>query len=86
MLSRTVAVLAAVALMAGLVASQDTLDDLYLSLYNLTENKNTVTEPPAPPPAPAAAAAPAAAPAPAPAPAQPRYVSSWDVEVASSDG
>uniref|UniRef100_A0A2C9H4V7 Phenoloxidase-activating factor 2 n=1 Tax=Anopheles melas TaxID=34690 RepID=A0A2C9H4V7_9DIPT len=73
MLSRTVAVFAAVALMAGLVASQDTLDDLYLSLYNLTENKNTVTEPPAPPPAPAAAAAPVAAPAPAPAPAQPRY-------------
>uniref|UniRef100_A0A182SHU8 Peptidase S1 domain-containing protein n=1 Tax=Anopheles maculatus TaxID=74869 RepID=A0A182SHU8_9DIPT len=62
MMSRTIALLATVALMAGLVATQDTLDDLYLSLYNLTENKNTVTEPAAAvPPAPVAPQAPAQA-------------------------
>uniref|UniRef100_A0A1Y9HAD0 Phenoloxidase-activating factor 2 n=1 Tax=Anopheles farauti TaxID=69004 RepID=A0A1Y9HAD0_9DIPT len=46
MVSRAVVLLAAVAAtLAGLVAAQDSLDDLYLSLYNLTENKNTVAEP-----------------------------------------
>uniref|UniRef100_A0A182M075 Phenoloxidase-activating factor 2 n=1 Tax=Anopheles culicifacies TaxID=139723 RepID=A0A182M075_9DIPT len=61
MVSRIFVLLGAVALMGGLVTAQDTLDDLYLSLYNLTENKNTVTEPPTA--APVAAVTQAAVPA-----------------------
>lgn len=66
MLSRSVVLFAVVAAMVGLAAAQETLDDLYLSLYNLTENKNTITEPPAAvAPAKPAAAAVTQAPVPA---------------------
>uniref|UniRef100_A0A240PP32 Phenoloxidase-activating factor 2 n=1 Tax=Anopheles atroparvus TaxID=41427 RepID=A0A240PP32_ANOAO len=42
MFSRPVVLFALVAAFACLATAQDSLDDLYLSLYNLTENKNTV--------------------------------------------
>lgn len=55
--------------LACLAAAQDSLDDLYLSLYNLTENKNTVPDVPASPVAPGPSAPVPEAIKPAPVPA-----------------